>query len=321
MTPTKVPAMKNNAYLVFGFLALCWGMTFLFNKTASSLISPMQVVTVRVIMGFLPVLAFAMARKVLHWQHLRHTHHFFVMSLLAATVYYLAFAKGISLLPSSVAGMLSGVIPMFSFIAAAIFLRSEPVNIRSIIGLLFGFAGVLIIAKPWESGAFGIDLMGGVYVAIGSGCVGLSFVYVRKFLSPLGISPIALCTYQLGISAVTLLLICDFSGMDAIFTNWKIATGLFIGLGMFGTGIAYMCYYFLIGKLGAVKTAGVTYIPPVIGLLTGSLILDEPVSATDIVATAMILSGVFIIQSGRTPPSSANTTSPNVRAHNLPERA
>ena len=109
--------------------------------------------------------------------------------------------------------------------------------------------------------------------------------------------------------------------MNAIFTNWKIATGLFIGLGMFGTGIAYMCYYFLIGKLGAVKTAGVTYIPPVIGLLTGSLILGEPVSATDIVATAMILSGVFIIQSGRTPPSSTNTTSSNVRAHNLPERA
>ncbi|WP_339861222.1 DMT family transporter [Thalassospira alkalitolerans] len=315
--------MKNNAYIVFCLLALAWGLTFLFNKTASTLISPMQIVMVRVIMGFLPVLVFAIARKSLHWQHLRYLHHFVIMSLLAATVYYFAFAKGISLLPSSVAGMLSGAIPMFSFIAAAIFLRSEPVNMRSVTGLLFGFAGVLVIAKPWNTGVSGIDLNGVLYVAIGSGCVGLSFVYVRKFLSPLGISPIALCTYQLGLASATLLVITDFNGIGAIFTDWKIATGLFAGLGLLGTGFAFMCYYYLIGKLGAVKTAGVTYIPPVIGLLTGSLILGESVSAIDILATAMILSGVFIIQSGRTPAPVLPTppTSPDVRAHNLPERA
>lgn len=177
--------MQKNVYIVFGFLALVWGMTFLFNKAASSLITPEQIVVARVVMGFIPVFIVAMVRRKLHWSHLRYTHHFIVMSLLAASVYYIGFARGIALLPSSVAGMLSGAIPMFSFVAAAIFLRNEPINRRSIGGLLFGFAGVTLIAQPWNSNVVVADLAGIGYIALGSGCVGLSFVYARRFLSPL----------------------------------------------------------------------------------------------------------------------------------------
>ncbi|HBU98701.1 DMT family transporter [Thalassospira lucentensis] len=299
-------------YLVFGFLALLWGMTFLFNKIAGGVVSPMQIVMVRVVIGFLPVLAFALSRKVLRWEHVRYIHHFVVMSLMAATVYYFAFAKGISLLPTSTAGMLSGAIPLFSFVGAAIFLRSEPVNFRSITGLLIGFGGVIVIARPWDANIASNDLTGVLYIAFGSACVGLSFVYARKFLSPLGISPIALCTYQLGLSSLTAMAIGDFDGLEMIFTDWKAAGSLFIGLGLLGTGMAFMCYYYLVEQLGAIKTSSVTYIPPVIGLLTGVLILGETISMTDIIATAAILSGTLVMQSSRTPAAtaqSAKTTS------------
>jgi hypothetical protein len=54
----------------------------------------------------------------LRWEHIRYVHHFVVMSLLATVVYYLAFAKGTR--PSSVKhrGLLSGAIPLFTFICA-----------------------------------------------------------------------------------------------------------------------------------------------------------------------------------------------------------
>lgn len=303
--------MQKNAYIVFGFLALIWGMTFLFNKAASSLITPEQIVVARVVMGFVPVAIMAMVRRKLHWSHLRYTHHFIVMSLLAASVYYVGFARGIALLPSSVAGMLSGAIPMFSFVAAAIFLRNEPINRRSIGGLLFGFAGVTLIAQPWNSNVALGDLAGIGYIALGSGCVGLSFVYARRFLSPLGISPLALCTYQLGIASITMLTVTDMTNAEAIFTDPLIAAGLILGLGLFGTGIAYICYYYVVEKLGAVKAASATYIPPVIGLLTGSLILGETVTILHLIAMVIILGGVLIMQSGR---SVAPTTPSEIKA-------
>lgn len=299
--PNRSATMKNKAYIVFGFLALTWGMTFLFNKSASTLITPTQIAAVRVFIGFLPVFAVALIDRKLKWRHLRFTHHFIVMSVLAGSLYYFSFAKGIQLLPSSLAGMLSGAIPMVSFVTAAIFLRDEPINRRSLTGLLFGFAGVAIIARPWDTGVSASDLVGVGYIGLGSLCVGMSFVYARRFISPLGISPLALCTYQLGIAALTLLVTTDFDGASAIFDNGWIALGLFLGLGLCGTGIAYLCYYFVVENLGAVKAASVTYIPPIIAVLTGSLILDESVRLINLVAMTAILTGVVVMQSGRTP--------------------
>lgn len=58
------------------------------------------------------------------------------MSVLAMAFYYFAFAKGTALLLSSVAGMLSGAIPLFTFVTALIFLRQEPINAHSIGGTI-----------------------------------------------------------------------------------------------------------------------------------------------------------------------------------------
>ncbi|MCC9620150.1 DMT family transporter [Thalassospira sp. MA62] len=291
--------MKNNVYLVFGLMVLAWGLTFLFNKSASTLIDPTQIALVRVVMGFLPVGIAAIIGRKLKMRHLRFTHHFIVMSVLAGSVYYFSFAKGIQLLPSSLAGMLSGAIPMISFVTAALFLRSEPVNRRTVFGLLIGFAGVAMIARPWDTSISSTYLAGFGYVGLGSLCVGLSFVYAKRFISPLGISPMALCSYQLGLASIALLVTTDMTGIGAIFDNWAIAVGLFFGLGLLGTGIAYLCYYFVVEKLGAVKAASATYIPPVIAVLTGSLILGETVHAIDLVAMAVIMTGVIVMQSGR----------------------
>ena len=115
----------NPAYLAFSALGLIWGTNFMFMKWASVDISAGQIVFLRVLFGFVPILVFALFTRALKWRHLKHAHHFFVMSLLATAVYYYAFAKGAALLLSSVAGMLSGAIPLFSFVCAWALLRQR----------------------------------------------------------------------------------------------------------------------------------------------------------------------------------------------------
>ncbi len=176
--------VKNAAYLAFVLLGVIWGSNFIFMKWAAEDISPSQIVLLRVVFGFLPIFFVALAKRALRWKHLRYVHHFVVMSLLATAVYYLAFAKGTALLPSSIAGLLSGAIPLFTFICAWLFLSEEHINITKAAGVALGFVGVLLIARPWSSlGA--IDVPGVVYMMIGSMSVGCSFVYARRFISPL----------------------------------------------------------------------------------------------------------------------------------------
>ncbi|OSQ38331.1 DMT family transporter [Thalassospira mesophila] len=291
--------MKNSGYIAYVILGLIWGTPFIFTHWAAVYITPAQIVLVRVISGFIPVLLFAIATRALKWRHLRHAHHFLAMAALATALYYLAFAKGTILLLTSVAGMLSGAIPLFSCLCALVFLRSEPLGRQSIGGMLMGFAGVLVIARPWETGLGTVDPMGVLYIVLGSLSLGASFVYARKFISPLGIAPAALCTYQMGLGAIALLLTVDLGGASAIFNDTKAAIGLILGLGAVGTGVAYILYYLIVQKLGAVTAASVTYIPPVVALFIGCALAGEPLHLLDLAATIAILAGVFTMQAGR----------------------
>lgn len=65
----------NPAYLAFAALGLIWGSNFLFMRWASEWISPAQIVFLRVLFGFLPILVYALATRALKWRHLRHAHH------------------------------------------------------------------------------------------------------------------------------------------------------------------------------------------------------------------------------------------------------
>jgi hypothetical protein len=102
----------------FCLLGIIWGSNFIYMKLASRYITPTQIVFFRVLFGFVPVMFYAGFIDVLRWKHLRHAGHFFVMALLATTIYYYGFAKGTSLLLSGVAGAVSGAIPLFSFLLA-----------------------------------------------------------------------------------------------------------------------------------------------------------------------------------------------------------
>lgn len=286
----------------FVALGVIWGSNFIFMKWASETISPQQITLLRVLFGLLPVLAYGVVRGVFRRGHLRHTHHFFVMAVLATSLYYFAFAAGTSRLPSGIAGALSGAIPLFSFVAAAIFLRSERVTALRLLGVLVGFTGVLLIARPWEAAA-AVDPTGVALMLIGSASVGLSFVYAKRFLSGLAIPAAALTTYQMGLALLILLVVTRLDGVTDIAGDRRALAGLVIGLGLLGTGIAYILYYFIVAELGAVTAAGSTYIPPVVALAIGLLAVGEPLVWWDGLAVLFILAGVVILRLGGRPPA------------------
>ena len=288
------------AYAAFAGLGLVWGLNFIFVKWALPFINPAQIVLLRVLFGFLPLLVVALATRSLHWRDWRHAHHFAVMAVLATAFYYLAFAKGTALLLSSVAGMLSGAIPLFTFVTAWAFLRQEPINIRSIGGTVLGFLGILLTARPWSQSLGAVNVAGVLWMIAGSFSVGCSFVYAKRFISPLGLSPLTLTTYQIGLALLILLAASDLHGVGAVFDDTRrlarsgARAGACAALGWPISPITSS-----LTGLGAVMASGVTYIPPVVALAVGALLVGEPVKVTDIVAMAAILIGVAVLQSGR----------------------
>ena len=106
----------------------------------------------------------------------------------------------------------------------------------------------------------------------------------------------ALATYQLGLGLLVLALFTDYSGIGNVFASTHTAIGLIVGLGLLGTGLAYIIYYYIVERLGAVSASSVTYIPPVVALLIGALLVGEPIKIVDYGATILIFVGVILLK-------------------------
>jgi len=286
--------VKRGPKIAFLLLGVIWGSNFLFMKWAVALISPAQVVFLRVLFGFLPILGLALHKRALRWTDLRHWRHFAAMSVMATSFYYYAFVRGTALLPSGVAGMLSGVTPLLTYGLAAFALRGEPLDARKLCGVILGFFGVMLVARPWANGHSAISLGGVACILLGSLSLASSFVYARRFMVNLGIQPLALSTYQIGCALMTLAVVTPYAGMLRISTNTTATVGLVGGLGLCGTGLAYVLYYYVVTQTSAVFASAVTYLPPLVALALGHFLAHESLVPSEIVAVFVISCGVAL---------------------------
>jgi len=285
-------------YAAFVLLGLIWGSNFIYMKWAAALISPEQIVLLRVFFGFLPLAFAAWHKNVINRSQARHLPHFLVMAAVATAFYYFAIVKGTALLPSGIAGVLGGSIALFTAIFSLLLLRTEKLNRLMAVGVVLGFAGIALIARPWEGSANPINLDGVFWMLTGSIILGLSYVYVRRFLAPVNLPPLALATWQVGLALLLLLLLTNFTGIGQIFQDWRAAIGVVVGLGILGTGTAFLIYYFLLQELGAVAASGATYITPMVALLIGWA-AGEKVGIFEVGAVVLILAGIAMLQIGR----------------------
>lgn len=290
--------MKNLTVIIFLALGIIWGSNFIYMKMAAEHISSMQVVFYRVLFGFIPVFFYALYLKALKLEHLKYSFHFFVMSLFAAVIYYYGFVLGSSLLLSGIAGALSGSVPLFSFLVGSIFLKEEKITKLAILGVIIGFIGIILISGIVSEDLSSINVKGIMAIVLGSLSVGASFIYARKFVTPLKIRAAALTTYQLGFALLILFIITDFNSINNIWQDTHSAVGMVLGLGLLGTGIAFIGYYYIIEKLGALKASSITYIPPAVALFIG-FIIGEDIKLLDFIATFLIFLGVFLINKNK----------------------
>jgi probable blue pigment (indigoidine) exporter len=84
-------------------------------------------------------------------------------------------------------------------------------------------------------------------------------------------------------------------GLDAI--------GSVIALGIFGTGIGYIAWLWLIETTGSVRASLVTYVVPVIGLFLGWIVLGEDIGPGIILGALCIVAGVAVVIRGQAPAS------------------
>lgn len=287
---------KNLSWFLLASLGVIWGTNFLFMKLAVDVVPALEVAWLRTLFGAIPIAAFALIRRSLDWRDWRYLHHFAAMALLANVGPYVFFVVGTERLPSGIVGAISGAIPFITAGVVAVALPSEILTRSKLTGIAIGFAGVMLVAPLGGEGTQAVgssSLLGVAATLIGAMSYALALVYAKRFIAPLGMSAVRLASYQMILAFILLAPFAAPGHWSALAAHPTALAGLVIGLGLLGTGVAFVIYYKLIETLGALKAASVYYIPPVVALAVGAIFAGEAVGVKQIGGAALIMAGIF----------------------------
>jgi drug/metabolite transporter (DMT)-like permease len=282
-------------WLVFLALGAAWGSSYLFIKVGVETLTPFTLVAGRLAIGA-GVLAIVMrvARQPLP-RHRAAYGHMVVVALLGIVIPFSLITWGEQTIDSGLAAVLNGTVPLFAIVLAALVLADEPITLNRLGGLLVGFVGVVLLTAPALADGFGGSLPGQLALLGASISYGAAGVYARRTVR--GMPALTSAFLEVGFAfAITLVLAAAFGSPWATAVDGRTVLSV-AWLGLIGSGLAFLAFFYLLDRWGATRTALVAYLLPVVGIVLGVLVLREAVSLPMLGGTALIIGGIALANS------------------------
>jgi drug/metabolite transporter (DMT)-like permease len=277
-------------------LAFIWGWSFLFIKVAVDGLTPTTVAWARIALG--AVVLYAILRHQGGRIPVDRTslRHYAVAATIGNIVPFTLLAWGEQHITSALTAVLNASTPLFTAVFAAIGLseRLRPVQIA---GLALGMAGVAVAAGLGASDLEGSSTAGALAAILAGAAYGIAFVYMRRHL--VSYPPIVAATGQLATGAVMLFPLAALTSILDGVSLTPSRLGAILALGAIGTGLAYVLNYRIIGDLGPTKASLVTYVIPVVAVVVGIVVLDEPFEWRLVVGGLLTVGGIAAVNAKR----------------------
>jgi len=282
-------------WLTFFALGFMWGSSYLFIKIGveQGHLPPLTLVAGRLGIGFAFIAAVvALAREPLP-RGLRIYGHLVVMAVVNIVLPFFLITWAEQSVPSSLGAIVTAAIPLFVIVIAAFFLRGEPITVSRLVGLVVGFGGVVILTSANLGG--GSNLVGELALVGATLSYAIGAVYAKRHVH--GLRPMIPALFQVGFAFVIA------AGLALLFERpWELQVNgtalLAVGwLGVVGSGAAYLAFFRLLRSWGATRTSLVAYLLPVVGIILGVAVLNEPVDARLLIGTALVIGGVALVNS------------------------
>jgi drug/metabolite transporter (DMT)-like permease len=272
-------------------LALIWGVSFLLIKVAVHDMSPTVLLLLRSASGLLglAVIVKAMGRPLIGPGWRTRVGSFAFMAITNAIIPWIAIAWGEERISSGLASILNSTTTLWTAIIIYWAMPSERPSIVNYVGVVVGFAGVVILVLP-DLATHGIsaNVLGTLAVLVASLSYALNAIYQRTRMRNVSVFDISIG--QLAAATVFALPLA-IPSLPSVHVAWQSLAAV-LALGAAGTGVAYLLYYFVMNSLGAVRASGVTLLVPVTAVFWGVVLLNETVSVPMVIGMVVILAGI-----------------------------
>lgn len=286
--------MTLKAWFKFLYLGIVWGATFLWIKIGLEELTPLTFTALRLSVALTGLfILLLMTRPRL--PKLANGWDFLVLGIFNIALPFLLITWSEQHVTSGMAAVLNSTAPLFTMLLAQIFVRDDRITLPKALGLLAGFAGVVVLVSDELGAAMSGERWGqlGVLAASLSYAVAIIFARRRTF----DLAPVVQALGQ---------------NFFANLTVWGLALGLegslrlprlpmtwlaILWLGIMATCIGTVLYYGLLKEVGPTRTTLVTYLFPLVGVVLGVIFLQEALDWRILLGGVLILSGIAIVNS------------------------
>lgn len=273
-----------------------WGASFLFIKVVVDETTPLQVAGGRVFFGAVALAPVVWLRGPRLSDPRRVLWRLLALAAFSSAIPFFLISWAELHIETGVASVLNSTMPLWTAVFASAFLADEHLTPTTVLGLLVGFGGVAVLSGGGLTSLTGDGLLGHLAVVVAAACYGASAVFARAHLQ--AEDRVTISALQLAMATLLLApasLVAD--GLPVLNLSAKAWLAL-LALGAANTGVATVVYYWLIQRVGSVRTSLVTYIIPTVGLLLGFVVLDEKLGLNALFGAALIVMGVATVAGG-----------------------
>lgn len=283
--------MKLKHWFIFILLGAIWSSSFMWIKIAVQDISPITLVGFRVLFGLLFGIAVILIQRVQLQRNLKEWIPLFVLGITNVAFPFFLISWSEQSIDSAVAAILDATVPLFTILIAHYLLHDDKMTWPKVLGLLMGFAGVVILMSKDIGTSLG-SVLGQLSVVLASAFYAGSAVYARKTTEPT--SGIMRSVGPL-VSANAVMWLATFLVESPVqIPQLGITWIALLFLGVLGSGVAFIMLYYLIHEIGPTRTSMVTYLFPLGGVILGVAFLNEEFSWQLMIGAALIVLSLVV---------------------------
>ncbi len=283
--------MKLKHWLVFLLLGGIWSSSFLWIKIAVQEVGPITLVSFRVLFGLLFAIAVILIQRAQLPRTFKDWYPLLLLGIVNVAIPFFLISWGEQVIDSAVAAILDATVPLFTILIAHFLLHDDKMTVPKVLGLLIGFAGVVILMSK-DIGASAGPLLGQGAVVLASAFYAGSSVYARKTTE--NVSGILRSAGPLISSTAVMWLATFLVERPVKIPQLPITWIALLWLGILGSGFAFILSYYLIHEIGPTRTTMVTYLFPLGGVILGFSFLGEQLSWQLLVGGALIVASLAV---------------------------
>jgi len=276
-------------------LSIIWGGSYLFMKIAVGFLPVFTIVFARVAFGAMTLGAILLVSGLQLPKGWVKWRAFLGMGLLNNVIPMSLIVFGTHSISAGLASIINAMTPIFTLMFAHLLTTDERLTAYKLIGIGLGFCGVIVLIGPGLLLNIDASVIGELACVAASISYATSNIFGRRFVS-MGLKPLEIAFGQVSSSSLILLpLACWVDQPWTLALPPIYAILSVVALGMLCTRIAYLLFFHVLTRSGAVAIALVTLLIPPSAITLGAVVLGEPISAQNLIGMALIAIGLMAV--------------------------